>query len=185
MATYIARLPDIKTQFDSIPVRINSRAYVQTSGSSIGFQSKPDQTVTSTGDVIGGEVSPRVSDAGAGALIALKADPVVRTATAARTVSAVRGLEVNIDMPDGGSAYTITNNVNAFRTFLDMGAGHTVSGKKAVLCVATPNTSGWDYLLDLETSSGVVTAAAVGGSQSHKIKIRSAGTDYFIPLNTA
>ena len=184
MATYIARLPNVNTQFDSLPIRLNSRAYVQASGSSIAVQSKPDQTVTTTGDVIGAEFSPRVSDAGAGALIALKADPVVRTATAARTVSAVRGVEVNIDMPDSGSAYTITNNVNAFRAYLDMGSGHTVSGKKAVLCVATPNTSGWDYLYDLETSAGMVVASAVGGSQSHKIRIRSAGTEYFIPLNT-
>ena len=174
----------IDTQTDNRQVRINSRDFVQTTGSSIGIQCKPRQNATSTCDVIGAEISPRTGDVGAGALIAVRGDPVLQQATAARTVSAVRGYECNIDFPGAGSAITITNDVTAFRTFLDMGVGHTVSGKKSVVLVATPNTSGWDYLFDLEASSGVVTSAAVGGSQDKKINIRIAGTNYFIPCHT-
>jgi len=166
---------------DSKSVRINTRDYVQATGDTIAVSSKPKQTITTTGDVIGVESSPRVSDAGAGALIAMKADPLLQAATTGRTVSAVRGFESNIDFPSTGSAYTITNNVNAFRTFLDMGSGHTVSGKKAVFCVATPNTSGWDYLFDLEANSGVI-GATTGATAAGTIKVRSAGVDKFIQL---
>ena len=175
----------VETDVDGKTVRINSRNYTQTSGSSIGLQSKPSQTVTSTGDVIGAEFSPRANDAGAGAIIAMKADPVVKDATSARTVSAVRGVEINIDLPNAGSVVTFSNDISAIRTFLDAGAGHTFSGKKSVILVATPNTAGWDYFADLETNSGCVVVASVGGSQDRKLKIRDNGTDYFIPLHTS
>ena len=101
----------LNTVEDNKTVRINSRDYNQTSGSSIGLQAKPNQKTTTTGDVIGAEFSPRANDAGSGAIIALKADPTVKDATAARTVSALRGVEVNIDLPNAGSAVTFTNEV--------------------------------------------------------------------------
>lgn len=170
---------------DDGPITLNSRDSVRTSGSIVGVQIKPNATVTTTHGVTGLEVSPRCTDIGSGELIAIKADPLLKAATAARTVSALRCIELNPSLPGSGSAYTITNDVTGIRMFLDMGAGHTVSGKKSCVLVATPNTSGWDYLFDLEASSGVVTAAAVGGSQSHKINIRNAGTNFFIPLHTA
>lgn len=170
---------------DDGPITLNSRASKRTTGSIIGVQIKPEATVTLTQDVIGLEVSPRCTDIGAGALIALKADPVLKAATAARTVSAVRCLELNPSLPGSGSAYTITNDVTGIRMFLDMGAGHTVSGKKACLLIATPNTSGWDYLFDLQASSGVI-GATTGSTAGGTIKVRSAGVDKFIQLfNTA
>ena len=174
---------DVQTQTDSKTIRFNSRRYDQATGSSIGFQCKPQQKTTTTGDVIGGEISPRTGDVGAGALIALKADPVLQTATAARTVSAVRGVEVNIDFPDSGSAYTITNHVNAFRTFLDMGSGHTVSGRKSVFLIATPNTSGWQHLIESEAASGVhsVTAGTYSTADGY-FNVYVAGTAYRVPF---
>ena len=33
--------------------------------------------------------------------------------------------------------------------------------------------------------AGMVTVAAVSGSQTHKVKVQAGGTDYFIPLYTA
>ena len=42
-----------------------------------------------------------------------------------------------------------------------------------------------DNFVEFATASGCVVVASVGGSQSHKIRIEVAGTDYFIPLNTA
>lgn len=46
----------------------------------------------------------------------------------------------------------------------------------------TPNA---DYFASWETVSLPVVAAAVGGAQTHKIRVRAQGVDYFIPLNTA
>jgi len=46
----------------------------------------------------------------------------------------------------------------------------------------TPNA---DYFCSWETVSLPIVAAAVGGAQTHKIRVRVLGVDYFIPLNTA
>lgn len=167
----------LNTVSDGKTVRINSRGFVQTSGSSIGLQSKPNQTVTTTGDVIGAEFSPRANDCDAGAIIAIKADPVVKDATSARTVSALRGLEINIDLPNAGSAVTFTNDVSAIRIFADFGSGHTFSGVKAILEIAAPNTSQFDVLMEIEaTNSTWINATGSLGSQIGQILIRVAGT---------
>ena len=171
---------------EAVPLRLNSKDFVRTTGSVIGIQSRVRQTVANTNDIIGAEFSPRSAGVGTGALIALRADPVLQTASAIATVSAVRGVEVNIDFPDSGSAYTITNNINAFRTFLDVGAGHTISGVKAVLCVATPNTAGWDFLIDSEASAGLhVVGAGTYSTADGYFIVRVAGSTYRMPFFTA
>jgi hypothetical protein len=115
-------------------------------------------------------------------LICLRADPVLQAATSARTVSAVRALEVNIDFPDSGSAYTITNDVSAIRIFPDFGSGHTFSGVKAIMEMAAPNTSNFDLFMEIESGNGtwINTTASVGG-QVGQILIRVAGTTRAIP----
>lgn len=172
---------------DESPVTINSRDTEVTSRDIIGLQVKPNQKATPTNkNVVGAEFSPRCSDAGlgsSGALIGLRADPLLKTATAARTVGAVRCIECNPGLPGSGSAYTVTDLVG-IRFFLDEGVGHTVT-RASVIQVATPNNGAWEYLLDAEASSGLVVDAAVGGSQDKKLKARIAGTNYFIPLHTA
>lgn len=175
----------IYSENEAVPLRLNSKDYVRTSGSIVAIQVRPRATVATTQDVIGVEFSPRTAGVGTGALISVKSDVVLQTASATATVSAIRRLECNIDLPDSGSAYTITNNVNAFRTFLDMGSGHTVSGKKAVFCIATPNTSGWDYLIDSETSAGLHTVASGTYSTAEGyFTVRVAGSVYRMPFFT-
>ena len=173
----------INTESDNRTVRINSRDFVQTSGGSIGLQSKPNQTVTTTGDIIGAEFSPRVNDVGGGAIIAIKADPVVKDATTTRTVSAVRGLEINIDLPNAGSAYTFTNEVCGIRMFPDFGAGHTFDKNRPAILLATPNTSDWTHLLQIESvgTIAVVTGGTFTSADGHLV-IDVAGTDYQIPF---
>ncbi len=174
----------VETDVDSKTVKINSRNYTQTSGSSIGLQAKPSQTVTSTGDVIGAEFSPRANDAGTGAIIAIKADPVIKDATSARSVSAVRGLEINIDLPNAGSAITVDNDVSAIRIFPDFGAGHTFTGKRAVIQLAGVNTSQWEYLLDIISNNGDLLVTNTD-TPAFGIPIRHHGTDYWIMCSNA
>ena len=151
----------LQTTSDNRAVRINVRNYTQATGDSIGMRTAPNQTVTTTGSIVGGEFSPRVNDAGGGTIIALKADPVVKDATAARTVANVRAIEINVDLPNAGSAYTFTNGPVGIRIFPDFGSGHTFSGRKAIILAAAPNTSDWDYLLEAETgTNGWVVATA-------------------------
>lgn len=172
--------PRWNTHAEGRPIQLNRSNYTRTTGSCIGVQIGPNQTVANTNDIIGAEIRARSAAVATGALIAVKGEPNAASGTG--TVGAARSFESNITVK---GTRTVTNDVSAMRTFLDVDSTVTVTGKKSVLVVATPNVSTWDYLLDLETNSGVVTAAAVGGSQSHKIKIRNAGTDFFIPLHTA
>jgi hypothetical protein len=166
---------------------VYSRPSTRTAGSTIGLQVKPRQDVLTTNDVIGAEFSPRMAGVGTGALIALKADPVLSTASAIATVSAVRGIEINIDFPGSGSAYTITNDVSAIRIFPDFGAGHTFSGNRAALRFAAPNTSDWQYLLEAETGTNgwVVVGAGTYSTADGYMLVRVAGSTYRVPFFTA
>lgn len=174
------------TADDDKNVRINSRSYVQTSGDSIGMQCKPNQTITTTGNVIGAEFSPRANDVGSGAIIAIKADPVVKTATAIRTVGAVRGIEINIDLPLSGSVYTFTNAVCGIRMFPNFGAGHTFNANRPAILLATPNTSDWTHFLEVESTGtiAVVTGGTFTTADGHLV-IDVAGTDYIMPFYLA
>lgn len=171
--------PRWNTHNEQRPIQLNRANYTRTAGSCIGVQIGPNQTVANSNDIIGAEIRAR-SQVSTGALIAVKGEPNAASNTG--TVGAARAFEANITVK---GTRTVTNDVSALRAFLDVDATVTVTGKKSVMIVATPNVSAWDYLVDMEASSGVVTAAAVGGAQSHKIKVRSGGTDFFIPLHTA
>jgi len=176
----------INSHRDNKTVALNSRDYTTDTGDAIGIQVKPNQTTTLTNrSVKGGEFSPRVSDAGlgsSGALIALTADPVLKAATAGRTVGSVRCIECNPSLPGSGSAYTITN-LDGIRLFLDTGAGHTIT-TKSVIRVATPNAAGWNYFLNLEASSGLFTTAT-NTVIDHAIPIIVDGVEYWIGVYDA
>lgn len=67
------------TKSDGKTLRFNSRDYVQATGDSIGFQTKPNQTVTTTGEVRGGEFSPRLaSGIGSATLVGILSDPTLK-----------------------------------------------------------------------------------------------------------
>jgi hypothetical protein len=105
----------INTVSDDRTVRINSRSYTQATGDSIGFQSKPNQTVTTTGTVRGGEISPRVAaGVGAGELTALQIYPTLKGATGA--VTNVIGLDLIICEDDQESpGRTISGDVTGIK----------------------------------------------------------------------
>ena len=172
--------PSIRTHDESKPIHLNRFNYTRTAGSVIGVQVGPNQTATTTHGITGMEVRAR-STVGTGTLIGVNSQPNAKSSSAT-IAGGVRAFEANVEVK---GTRTVDSDVSALRTFLDVDSTVTVTGKKSVILVATPNVSGWDYLVDAETSAGFVVEAAVGGSQSHKIRVRSGGTEYFIPLHTA
>lgn len=165
---------ELDTVDDGTPVRINSRSYTQTTGSSIGMQSKPSQTVTTTGDVIGAEFSPRYQDGIAGGgLVAVKADPILKGTTGNLSGNVV-AFEANIDFGLSGTR-TITGAVAAFRTFLAVPSGFTYTGKKSVILIANPNIAQWDYVFDIESSN---TTLVEEGTNVTTVTLRFGSTDY-------
>src|SRR3990167_11286538 len=148
--------PKLKSADDTKPVTLNSRNYTQTSGSSIGFQSKPAQTVTTTGSVIGGEISPRVNnDIDVANVIGLHVDTYLK-GTATKTVSGdVRGLQVELVTDDAGTN-TVSGDVTAIRVRAAFSAS-TLSGVMAPFRVekaeAQTNSQNWDCLFQLTGQS--------------------------------
>ena len=72
-------------------------------------------------------------------------------------------------------------------------SGHfagTMTGKTVAVFIQCPTGAAFDYAFifgqdGTEVQESGITSAGVGGSNTHKIKVRGAGTDYFIPLYTA
>lgn len=130
---------DVKSVADGKPVRINSRNYTQTSGSSIAFQAKPAQTVASTGSVIGCEISPRANSGIAVAnVIGAHIDAYLK-GTAAGTISGdVRGLQIEMVTDDAGTR-DIGGNVSAIR-IRSAFSGGTITGKFVPVRIEKPET---------------------------------------------
>ena len=96
-------------------VRINSRNFNNTSGDAIGFQSKPGQAATSTGNLNGGQISPRFQDGfTAGGIVGLHVDVDLKGTTAVTTDNNVVGIELELVTSNAGTR-TISGYVAALR----------------------------------------------------------------------
>lgn len=144
----------LNTTSDNKQVRINSRSFTQATGDSIGFQSKPSQTVTTTGSVFGGQISPRLQSAiAAGNVIGLDANCDLK-GTAAGTVSGdVRALNLELVTDDAGTR-DIGGNVNFIRMRAAFSAG-TITGKFVPIRIekAEAQTGSEQYAAVLELPS--------------------------------
>ena len=150
---------DLQTVSDSKPVRINSRNYSQTSGSSIGFQVKPAQTVANTDMIMGGEISPRInSGIGGKGIIGLHADTWLRGTVAGTLTGDVRTLNIEAYTDDAGTR-TINGNVSIIRIRSAFSAT-TISGKFVPIRVekaeTQTNSKNFDALFELTGISPLV-----------------------------
>jgi hypothetical protein len=149
----------LNTESDDKQVRINSRNFTQASGDSIGFQSKPNQTIGSSGSVFGGQISPRVASgvalSGSGSIIGLHVD-VNPKGTAAGTVGGdIRALNLEL-VTDDAATRTVTGNLNFIR--MRAAFSGTVSGTFVPIRIekAETQTGSLQYaaILDLPSTLG-------------------------------
>lgn len=154
----------------------------------IGLQVRNGANVTLTTDLIGAEIMPRFGNSygTSKSLIGLHVAPLLN-GTTGNITGDMRAAQFEIvDAAGfGGSSRTISGDVCHLRVRSNINA--TISGKYSVFQIALhEGVRAIDYLFDVKSAaSGFVVAAAVGGLQSHKLKINIGGTDYYIPLNTA
>ena len=156
---------DLQTVSDSKPVRINSRDYTQTSGSSIGFQVKPNQTTVNANYVMGGEISPRIATGIAGAgIIGLHVDAYLKGTTAGTISGDVRSLNVEVIADDAGTR-TISGNVSAIRIRSAFSAT-TITGKFVPIRIEYPetqtNSKTYDAVFELTGTVPLVWNSAPG-----------------------
>ena len=159
---------DLNTTSDNKPTRINSRNFTQTSGNSIGFQSKPAQTVGSSGNVIGFEVSPRVNDTialtGSGSVIGAHIDAYLKGTGAGTIAGDVRGLQIEMVTDDAGTR-TISGNVSMLR-FRAAFSATTITGKFVPIRIekteTQTNSKAFDAVLELTSNLAGVWKDAPG-----------------------
>lgn len=150
----------LNTVSDDKQVRINSRSFTQASGDSMAFQAKPSQTVTTTGSVQGGQISPRLqAGIAAASLIGLHIDTDMKGATGGDVSGDVRGMEIEM-VSDASSGRTIAGDVQGirFRTNLDA----TVTGHVVPIYVLSGEAAGgqWDAFVKFSAAiAGVVNHA--------------------------
>ena len=127
-----------------------------TSGDAIGFTSKPPQTVTTTGTLFGGQVSPRLnSGVAAGNIIGLHVDSYLK-GTAAGTVSGdVRGMQIELVTDDAGTR-TISGDVVGLR-FRSAFSATTITGDFLAIKIEKPEaqTNSKTYTAVLELTSTI------------------------------
>lgn len=144
----------LETSDDDRQVRINSRDFSQTSGNSIAFQAKPSQTATTTGEVIGAEISPRVqSGIGFGVLKGLHID-VDMKGTSGGNGTDVRVLELEA-VDAGVNTRTVSGDVAFIRFRSNLSTG-TLSGDQTIFKIeAHEGSQAWDAFVKAPASSGL------------------------------
>lgn len=141
---------NLQTVTDSKTVKLNSRNYTQTSGDSIGFQSKPAQTIGSSGSIFGCQISPRINDtialSDSGSIVGLHADAYLKGTSAGAIGGDVRAANLELVTDDGG-VRAITGNVSFIRCRAAFSA-NSIGGKFTVIRVEKPETQTNSKTLD-------------------------------------
>lgn len=130
----------LDTQSDDRAVRINHRDYsTLTSGTSLGFSTKPAQAVASTGVIMGGEISPRVNSGIAVAnIIGLHVTAYLKGIVAGTISGDVRSLQVELVTTDAGTR-TIGGDVMGLRMRSAFSAT-TITGDFVAFKIEKPET---------------------------------------------
>lgn len=170
----------LDTVSDNRQVRINSRSFVQATGDSIGFQSKPSQGATTTGEVYGGQVSPRVASTfGAGSLIGMSVDPVIQGSTG--TITALRGLQVTMtDNTPSPATRTITR-ATMIRLWHQMEA-HTFTNGVIGIDWEAAGGRAWTFAMRFadDSGTGLADLASATATVNGVIKVQIGSTTGYI-----
>lgn len=172
----------LQTTSDNKIVKINSRTYTQTSGDTVGFQVTPNQGATTTGEVFGGQIKPRVAAGfNAASVNGLGIDSEVKSGAGALS-SDLRGLNIYLGATGNG---TIGGNVCVVRARAEVNINPTGRIVFAHI-VQHEGSQGWDGLLEfteaLGTHSMTTNADKTGNGKSGTVKVYANGTLYHIQL---
>jgi len=178
---------ELETVNDNKQIKLNSKDYVQASGDTIAFSVTPNQTVTTTGEVFGGQIKPRIASAISAATVnGLGIDFELKGSGATTVTSDMRGL--NMYAGATAAAHVIGGDVCFIRVRSEVSTnptGHIVFAK----IVNHEGSQAWDGLLKfseaLGTHSMTTNADKTGNAKSGTIKVIANGTEYHIQLYAA
>ncbi len=185
----------LKVSNNNKQVRINHRSYDNATGDTIGYTSKPNQTVTTTGDVYGAQMQPRLAAAvGAARLVGYQGAPIIKgsSGVSGTVTSGVQCFRAEL-----------TDELSAGKTFGDdlvgydvrgiaMESGHTYSSNVHTVgfrMAKSENSKAWDAVLKLaSTQPGVwndnptTELNLPGGTVKGYIKVIVNNVDKYIAL---
>lgn len=180
------------TKSDGRTLRFNSRSYVQASGDSIGFQCKPSQTVTTTGEVRGGEFSPRLqSGIGSQTLVGFMSDPTLKGSAGGNITARFVAAQLQLtDANAGTRTIAVAAMIDAWH---QLAGTHTMTTGVGLINARTAGSRAWDYFLRAVASGdgGLVvgadgmTANPQDDAEDGHLKVRVGLTDYQIPIYAA
>jgi hypothetical protein len=150
-----------------------------TSGDSNGPQTRMNQSVTTTGDVMGLMASPRyASSTDGGSLTAIKAEPILKGTNSLS--GDFRCIELLMD--DSGTN-TITGDAVAIRVYSQLNVNPTADF--AVMEVeAQGDTGTWDYFLKLPHDTSMAWSTLTTATMSGNIKVKVGAATRYIALYT-
>ena len=174
----------LETTHDNKQVHLNSRDFSQASGDSISFQATPNQIVTTTGEVFGGQIKPRIANTISAATVnGLGIDSELKGTGATTVTSDLRGINMYLGAP--AAAHVIGGDVVAFRTRAEIAptpTGHLVLHK----VVNSEGAKGWDGFVKFSEALGTHTMTTntdkTGNAKSGTIKVIANNTVYHIQL---
>ena len=169
-------------------IKLNSITNTGTANDFVGVQIKPGQGASTAQNIIGIEVSPRISDTfaltGSGSIIGAHIDCYLKGTTGA-IAGDVRGAQIELT-DDTGSSRAVSGYVTHLRLRSNLSC--SVTGKYSAFRVENEEgTKAMDGLIQFTTGSGCLVEAAgtVGGTQNQALKILIGSTTYYIPLHTS
>lgn len=186
----------LATTSDSKPVTINSRNYTQTSGDSIAFQAKPASNATTTGDLYGCQISPRVLNTFDGAsMIGGHFEPIIKgTGTVTGTLSGdIRALQTQVTDEDVAGKTISGDIVVGMRVWHQL-ANHTVTGDVCVFRIDSPGgakaytcftkfQAAITNVIGDKTSAGIAFSTLTNtGNAPGYLLVKLGSTAYKIPL---
>lgn len=169
----------------SSTLTINARDFTQTSGDTIGAQIVPNQAATTTGEVYGIQIKPRVAAGfNAATVNGMEVDSEVKSGAGALS-SDLRGINMYLGATGAG---TIGGNIVGIRFRAESNinpTGHIV----AMHVVNHEGSQAWDGLVKFTEALGshsMTTATdKTGNAKSGTIKVIANDTEYHIQLYAA
>jgi hypothetical protein len=171
----------INTTSDNKTVKVNSRNYAQTSGTGTAIQTKPQQTVTTTGSINGAEFSPRVATGiNAATIVGVLSTPLFK-GTGSTISGNFEGFQAALtDSQTSGN--TVSGDIVAFRGYLNM-ASQTVTGNVLAIKIDDAgSTQGWTAFARLPSGGQMANTTGTTATQAGYIKVIIGSTTKYIPL---
>lgn len=171
--------------------RLGSRNFDAASGDAIGSQTKPAQTVASSGNLIGMEISPRLNSgialSGSGSVIGLHVDAYLKGTAAGTVAGDVRGQQIELVTDDSGTR-TVSGNVIGLR-FRAAFSLTTLTGYMTPIKIekaeSQTNSKQWGYAMVLTGDNALIWRddyTTEVTTLSGAIKVQVNGADRWIPL---